>query len=114
MNSAENLQAALLAAAGDYLIPVDRTAALYKYAQTKSLGQYLSAEFPLHYKDVTYRAQIFERGIVFMQSDQPNSIQVLKHTLYPDSTRPTKVVETSPKPEPKGLLQRWLRVLGLY
>ncbi|MCB9106069.1 MAG: hypothetical protein H6633_17770 [Anaerolineales bacterium] len=111
VNNAENLSAALLLASSEYVIPVNRASALYQYAQTKSLGQYLSAEFPIQYKGVDYRAQVFERGIVYVRLDRSGVVKVIAHSLYREETRPTKKVESSPQSE--SLLQRWLRVFGL-
>jgi hypothetical protein len=68
------LAAALRQAAGQHLIPLDRQAALYQYAQTQRLGQFLSAEFSLTWAGIDYRAQLFEKGLVYLDPADPQSI----------------------------------------
>ncbi|MCB0155329.1 MAG: hypothetical protein KDF65_11090, partial [Anaerolineae bacterium] len=70
------LKAALVAASGQYIIPVNRLAALYQYAQRQKLGEFLSAEFSVPFLGVTYRAQVFERGIAYFDAAKP---EVIKH-----------------------------------
>ncbi len=62
-----DLKDELLAASRQYIIPVNRTSALYQYAQANNLGDFLSAEFPLRHQDIDYQAQVFERGIVYVK-----------------------------------------------
>lgn len=69
------LKAALVAASGQYIIPVNRLAALYQYAQRQKLGEFLSAEFSVPFLGVTYRAQVFERGIAYFDAAKPETIK---------------------------------------
>ncbi|MBN1218710.1 MAG: hypothetical protein JXM69_07270 [Anaerolineae bacterium] len=60
---------ALIEAARPYIFPVNRASDLYQYACAHRLGDFLSAEFPVAYEGVTYRAQVFEKGIVYVPAD---------------------------------------------
>ncbi|MBN1218711.1 MAG: hypothetical protein JXM69_07275 [Anaerolineae bacterium] len=66
---ASELKDALVAASRQYIIPVNRNSDLYQYAQANKLGEFLSAEFPLRHQEVEYRAQVFEKGIVYVKAD---------------------------------------------
>ena len=68
-----------MVAARQYIIPVNRQSGLYQYAHTNNLGQFLSAEFPVQYQGVEYRAQVFERGIAYNRAGDPGSV---KHITY--------------------------------
>ena len=70
------LKDALMAAARQYVIPINRLSRLYQYARSKNLGEFLSAEFPLRHQGAEYQLQVFERGIVYMDKANPN---VVKH-----------------------------------
>ena len=64
----------LMAASRQYIIPVNRNSALYQYARTNNLGDFLSAEFPASHAGVEYTAQVFERGIVYTRADGAGSV----------------------------------------
>lgn len=63
------LKRVFLLAAERHLIP------FYQYAQTHNLGQFLSVEFSAQCQGVTYRVQIFERGIIYAPADAPDDIR---------------------------------------
>jgi hypothetical protein len=67
--SVPDLKDALMTASRQYIIPVNRSSDLYRYAQTNSLGEFLSAEFPLQHQGVEYRAQVYDKGIVYIKAD---------------------------------------------
>lgn len=46
------------------IIPLNPDAMFYKFAEEKGLGERLSREYDLEYEGKTYRAQIYEKGIV--------------------------------------------------
>jgi hypothetical protein len=72
--SAPELKDALMAAARQYIVPVNRNSDLYQYARANNLGDFLSAEFPVRYQEVEYRAQVFEDGIVYVKADGSGAI----------------------------------------
>jgi hypothetical protein len=74
---APDLKKAFMAALQAYLIPVNRNSAFHQYAQANNLGEFLSAEFSVTHQGVEYRAQVFERGIVYAKAEAP------KHLPYP-------------------------------
>jgi len=47
------------------IIPLNPDAMFYKFAKEKELGERLTREYDLEYQGKTYRAQIFEKGIVY-------------------------------------------------
>lgn len=81
IGNAPDFRTALKTAATQYLIPVNPTSVLVKHARSHSLGEFLSAEFSISYRGVDYLAQVFERGIVYLRSDQPENVS---HIPYPD------------------------------
>jgi hypothetical protein len=72
--SAPDLKDALMAAARQYIIPVNRNSDLYQYARANNLGDFLSAEFPLRFQEATYRAQVFEKGVVYVKADGSGAV----------------------------------------
>ena len=69
-----SLADALFAASHQYITPVNRNSALFQYARGQNLGDFLSAEFSLQHQGSEYRAQVFERGIVYVRVNQPDII----------------------------------------
>jgi len=47
------------------IIPLNPDAMFYKFAQEKGLGERLTREYDLDYQGKTYRAQVYEKGIVY-------------------------------------------------
>ncbi len=47
------------------IIPLNPNAMFYKFAREKGLGERLSREYDVEYEGKTYRAQIYEKGIVY-------------------------------------------------
>lgn len=47
------------------IIPLYPDAMFYKFAREKGLGERLTREFDLDYEGKTYRAQVYEKGIVY-------------------------------------------------
>lgn len=47
------------------IIPLNPDAMFYKFAKEKGLGERLTREYDLEYQGKTYRAQIYEKGIVY-------------------------------------------------
>ncbi|MFC1976537.1 hypothetical protein ACFLXQ_09075, partial [Chloroflexota bacterium] len=72
--AAPELKDALMAASRQYIIPVNRNSAMYQYAQANNLGEFLSSEFPVRHQETEYRAQVFEKGIVYMKSDGSGAV----------------------------------------
>ncbi|MBN1993587.1 MAG: hypothetical protein JW953_12880 [Anaerolineae bacterium] len=76
--AATELKDALIAAARQYIIPVNRNSALYQHAQAHHLGEFLSSEFPLRHRGVEYRAQVFEKGIVYVKADEAGPVREIE------------------------------------
>jgi hypothetical protein len=47
------------------IIPLNPDAMFYKFAREKGLGERLTREYDLEFESRTYRAQVFEKGIVY-------------------------------------------------
>lgn len=47
------------------IIPLNPNAMFYKFAKEKELGERLTREYDLEHEDKAYRAQVFEKGIVY-------------------------------------------------
>lgn len=47
------------------IIPLNKDAMFWKYAQAHSLGERMTGEYDLSYGGRTYRAQIYEKGVVY-------------------------------------------------
>lgn len=60
-----SLEEALRAAGQPLIIPLNRDAMLYKFARRHDLGERLSPEYTLTHDGTPYRAQVYERGIVY-------------------------------------------------
>jgi hypothetical protein len=71
---APEIKDALMAAARQYIFPINRNSDLYQYARTNNLGDFISAEFPLRHQGVEYRAQVFEKGIVYVKVDRSGPV----------------------------------------
>ncbi len=76
--TASDLKDALVAASRQYIIPINRNSELYRHARANSLGDFLSAEFPLEYQGVEYRAQVYEKGIVYVKADGSGDIDYVE------------------------------------
>jgi hypothetical protein len=59
------LHQTLFEAAQPHIIPLNPDAAFYRYGRQHDLGERLSAEFDFEHEGVMYRAQTFEKGIVY-------------------------------------------------
>lgn len=69
----------VIAEAGqDLIIPLNREAMFYKQAAELELGERLSAEFDLRYSGKSYRAQVYERGILYAEIGDWDNVQVIE------------------------------------
>ncbi len=89
IEAAPQLEEAILRAAGQYIIPVNRQSRLYQYAQMNNLGQFLSAEFPVQYQGSQYRVQVFAGGFVYLEAGH----DLVKHIPFEQAA---ETVENSP------------------
>ncbi|MEM7345102.1 MAG: hypothetical protein AAF485_12730 [Chloroflexota bacterium] len=85
----EAFRKALLLAAGEYIIPVNRQSLLYQYAQQNNLGHFCSAEFSFEHQTVIYRAQVFEQGIAYYTMADPDVIDHISYNLPSISIQPS-------------------------
>lgn len=61
----ETLAEALAAAGQPRIIPLNKAAMFYKFARANDLGERLTAEYDIEHAGQPYRAQVYERGIVY-------------------------------------------------
>ncbi len=59
------------------IIPLNPDAMFYKVAKENELGERLTAEYDLEYEGKAYRAQIFEKGIVYAPVGEWNKTAIL-------------------------------------
>lgn len=59
------------------IMPLDREAALYKFAQANNLGERLTREYVVEFEGRRYLAQIFEQGLVYAPVGQPDQTKIL-------------------------------------
>jgi hypothetical protein len=65
VQSAGTLEETIIRDAEGWIIPLNKDAAFWKYAQAHNLGERLTAEFDITYDGIQYRYQVYERGIVY-------------------------------------------------
>jgi hypothetical protein len=59
------------------IIPLNPDAMFYKFAEEKDLGERLTHEYDLEYEGKPYRAQIYEKGIVYAPVGEWNKTDVI-------------------------------------
>jgi hypothetical protein len=59
------------------IIPLNPDAMFYKLAKESRLGERLTAEYDVEYGDKMYRAQIYEKGIVYAPVGEWNKTQII-------------------------------------
>ena len=70
-----------MAAVGQSLIiPLNPDAMFYKIGKQKALGERLSREYDVEYQGKSYRAQIFEKGIVYAEVGDWGNVKVIPRT----------------------------------
>ena len=62
------------------IIPLNPDAMFYKFAKEKGLGERLTREYDLEYEGKTYRAQIYEKGIVYAPVGEWHKTDVIPRT----------------------------------
>ncbi len=62
------------------IIPLNPEAMFYKVAQSQKLGERLSAEYDVTYLDKSYRAQIYEKGIVYAEVGDWGNVKTIART----------------------------------
>ena len=62
------------------IIPLNPNAMFYKIAQERNLGERLSKEYDAEYDDKQYRAQIYERGIVYAEVGDWGNVKIIPRT----------------------------------
>jgi len=62
------------------IIPLNPDAMFYKFAKEKGLGERLTREYDLEYEGKNYRAQIFEKGIVYAPAGEWHKTGVIPRT----------------------------------
>ena len=65
---------AAIRAAGPHVTPIDRESPFYRCAAANGLGERVSAEYTFVYDGTAFRAQVFERGIVFAPAGHPERL----------------------------------------
>jgi len=62
------------------IIPLNPEAMFYKIAKEQGLGERLTAEYDAEYQGKTYRAQIYEKGIVYAEVGDWGNVKVIPRT----------------------------------
>jgi len=62
------------------IIPLNPTAMFYKIAQERNLGERLTSEYDAEYQGKTYRAQIYEKGIVYAAAGDWGNVKIIPRT----------------------------------
>lgn len=60
------------------IIPLNQDAAFYKFGKNHNLGERLSKEYDVKYQNRNYRAQIFEKGIVYAEVGDWGNVKVIQ------------------------------------
>jgi hypothetical protein len=71
------LEAAIVAAGQPLIIPLNKDAMFYKVARQRNLGERLSREYDLYFEGQPYRAQVYERGIVYAPVGRWDEVTVI-------------------------------------
>lgn len=59
------------------IIPLNPDAAFYKIAKQKDLGERLSREYDVDYQSKKYRAQVYEKGIVYAEIGDWGNVKII-------------------------------------
>ncbi|MCB0195832.1 MAG: hypothetical protein KDJ65_28035 [Anaerolineae bacterium] len=62
------------------IIPLNPDAGFYKIGKQQNLGERLSSEYDVAYQGRSYRAQIFEKGIVYAEVGDWGNIKIIPRT----------------------------------
>lgn len=62
------------------IIPLNPNAMFYKIAQSKKLGERLTKEYDVDYLGKTYRAQVYENGIVYAEVGDWGNVKIIPRT----------------------------------
>lgn len=62
------------------IIPLNPAAMFYKIAKQQNLGERLTKEYDVEYKEKTYRAQIYEKGIVYAEVGDWGNVKIIPRT----------------------------------
>lgn len=60
-----------------HIIPLNPNAGFYKIAREQSLGERLTREYDVDYQGKKYRAQIYEKGIVYAEVGDLDNIKII-------------------------------------
>ncbi len=74
------LEETLAAAGQPLIIPLNTNAMFYLVAQKRGLGERLTREYDIEYQGKMYRAQIYEKGIVYAEVDKWNNTKIIPRT----------------------------------
>jgi hypothetical protein len=76
-NPALSLEETVAAAGQPNIIPLNPNAMFYKIAQQRQLGERLTSEYDVEYDDRQFRAQIYERGIVYAEVGDWGNVKII-------------------------------------
>lgn len=62
------------------IIPLNPEAMFYKVAQENKLGERLTDEYDARYEGNTYRAQVYEKGVVYAQVGDWGNVKIIPRT----------------------------------
>jgi hypothetical protein len=74
------LEEAIAAAGQSLIIPLNPNAMFYLVAKQQGLGERLTKEYDIEYQGKVYRAQIYEKGILYAEVGDWNNTKVIPRT----------------------------------
>jgi hypothetical protein len=75
-----SLEETIAAVGQPKIIPLNPDAMFYKIAKQKNLGERLTSEYDAEYQGKAYRAQVYERGIVYAEIGDWGNVKIIPRT----------------------------------
>jgi hypothetical protein len=72
-----SLEQTVASAGQPLIIPLNPDAAFYKFARQQNLGERLTREYDVEYQGRSYRAQIYEKGIVYTEVGDWGNLKII-------------------------------------
>jgi len=79
-DEAASLEETIAAVGQPKIIPLNPDAMFYKVAQQQGLGERLTEEYDVEYQGKNYRAQIYEKGIVYAEVGDWGNVKIIPRT----------------------------------
>ena len=75
-----SLEETIAAVGQPKIIPLNSDAMFYKIAKQQNLGERLTSEYDAQYQGKAYRAQVYERGIVYAEIGDWGNVKIIPRT----------------------------------